>query len=130
MILTTELVDSGDAKTFQDDAPTLEDVKTALNRLDGATRTRLWLADVEGSYLQVAGPVEGRYALDLTLANGKYLHAKSDDSSGGVVSVPAGIDEVELPRKTLVPRAVAEAALVYFFSERAPAPSVLWEPNG
>lgn len=127
MMLTVETLEGGIAHESLTDAPTPGDVLAALSRLDGRATTQMWLDDLQGSYIQATGPCEGRYALDLVLASGEYLHARVSHGDERLVRVPAGIDEVELPSGTLVSKAVAEQALLHFLTERGASPVIEWE---
>ena len=126
MVLTTDLVCSGEVTEVHTDAPSWDDVTDAVNRLDGLTRTTLWLDDSEGSYIQVSGPVAGLFTVDLTLASGRYLHARDEEDSETLVSVPSGNDSVDLPRSTLVRRAIVDEALAHFLVEGTLAPNLAW----
>jgi hypothetical protein len=106
--------------------PSLQDVTTAVQRLDGKTRTLVTLEAADDHHLAVGGG-GGRYIVYVTLDNIQFKNLIIPGKSGPKVILTCGGQEGDFAAKQCVDLDAATRAAETFALTGQPDPELAWE---
>jgi|SRR5215213_3198322 len=108
--------------------PTWEQVRQAIDALDGNRKTLLTISDAEGSdhYMLIAGRWDGRFMVNATKDNFDFFSLVDPEQPGDLLTLYVGGQDGEYEAGKCVPRAWAEEAARYFFETGDLKPGMNW----
>lgn len=109
------------------DMPSIDDLNRAVEALNSATRTLVFLNGQNGSHLAIGGGA-GRYVVYVSTSDEDFWNLVADkNDSAGQVMLNAGGQEGDYPVRQVVDKLHALQAAHKFFKTGELDPSLKWE---